>query len=166
MGKRGPKSANSLIYPPKTANKPPKPPVGMNSRARKIWKNLVADLPANHFRPADYPLLRAYCEAESLHFEASEKIGEQGGVIEKKAIRTDRTTGDTEVIVTGVKANPWVAIQTQTAHTMAQLATKLRLATNARVSPDEAGRPLKPQSPRAGLLFDEDEWPPSPELDG
>lgn len=142
------------------AGKPPKPPVGMNSRARRIWKNLVADLPANHFRSADYPLLRAYCEAEALHFKASEQIATEGGVIKKQAVVKDSDTGETLVITTGVKANPWVAIQTQTAHTMAQLATKLRLCANARVSPEEAGKQTPSINPhRVGLLFGDEEWP-------
>ena len=138
----------------------------MNSRARRVWKELVGELPADYFRPSDYPLVRAYCEAEALHFKASQKIEEQGGVIEKTAVLKDRNTGETELVVTGVKANPWVAIQTQTAHTMSQLATKLRLATNARLGPEKGAPARKPESPRAGLLFGEEEWPPKDRYDG
>lgn len=154
MGKRGPKPGNSQIYPPKTPGKPPKPPVGMSSRPRRIWKNLVASLPANHFQASDFPLLRAYCEAEALHFEASEKIGREGAVLQKyKEV-------DGANVAVGVRTSPWVAIQTQTAHTMAQLATKLRLCANARLSPDEAGRTRPPNAERRGLLFGEEEWQP------
>lgn len=138
----------------------------MNSRARRIWKSLVADLPANHFRPSDYPLLRAYCEAEALHFEASQKIGQEGAVIERSALVKGRGEALPEVVTVGVKTNPWVAIQTTTAHTMAQLATKLRLSTNSRLSPGDVPKPKKPSSPRDGLLFNEDEWPPKGKYDG
>ena len=160
MGKRGPKSANSAIYPPKTPNKPPKPPVGMNSRARRIWKELVAELPVDYFRPSDYPLVRMYCEAEAMHFEALQDIGKRGQVIDKTAVVKDRDTGEITVVVVGEKTNPSVAIATQSAHTAMQLATKLRLATNSRVSPDEASRAPRPKSFQPGLLFGDDEWPP------
>jgi phage terminase small subunit len=132
----------------------------MALRPRRIWKDLVASLLPGHFQPSDYPLLRAYCEAEALHFEASRKIDAEGAVIERKALKKGRGGDPDEVIIVGVKANPWVAIQTQTAHTMAQLATKLRLATNSRLGPGEAGGSGRPKSKRAGLLFGEEEWPP------
>lgn len=166
MGKRGPKASNSTIYPPKKANKPPKPPVGMNSRARRIWKTTVEDQGPDHFRPSDYPLLRMYCEAEAMHFEALQDIGKRGQIIPKEAMVKNKETGEIEMVVVGEKTNPSVAIATQSAHTAMQLATKLRLATNARLSPEEAGKPLKPKSPKTALLFGEAEWPPRDHLDG
>src|SRR5512137_1733736 len=110
MGKRGVKSANQTIYIPGFSEERPPPPTGMNVRAKRIWKQIVKSLPPTHFRQGDYPLLRAYCEAEALHWDACKAIKAEGAVLQGKVI----------------KANPWVAIQTQTAHTMSQLATKLR----------------------------------------
>jgi len=130
----------------------------MTLKARRIWKAVVASLPPTHFRPGDYPLLRAYCEAEALNHEASMKIGTEGAVVSrtKKETKEDGTTIET---VLSTKANPWVAIQTQTANTMSQLATKLRLCANARYTGKEVGdAPPKPPSQRGGLLFSEEEY--------
>ena len=114
----------------------------MTLRAKQIWKQIVKSLPPTHFRQGDFPLLRAYCEAESLHHSACLKIQDEGAVLQGKVI----------------KANPWVAIQTQTAHTMSQLATKLRLCANARISPQDSGRQKDtPTSKRQGLMFGEAE---------
>lgn len=139
MGKRGKKAAGQTLYVPEFSDKRPGPPKGMTLRAHRIWKVIVKSLPPTHFRQGDYPLLRAYCEAEALHFEASHKIKEEGAVIHNGRI---------------IKANPWVAIQTQTAHTMSQLATKLRLCANARISPQSAAREKETiKSKRKGILF-------------
>lgn len=159
MGKRGPKSGDTVNFKPESAEKGPGPPVGMNLKARRIWKAVVASLPPAHFRPGDYPLLRAYCEAEALHHEASKKIGAEGAVVDRTRTET-KEDGSVVTTILATKTNPWVAIQTQTAHTMSQLATKLRLCANSRFSGPEAGNnPPKPKSAREGLLFQGDEWP-------
>lgn len=126
-------------------------------RAHRVWKKVVASLPPTHFRPGDYPLLRAYCEAEALHFEASKNIAEEGAVIKIVKIVTDPETQEEKEVILKVKTNQWVAIQTQTAHTMSQLATKLRLCANARITPQAAGKEKPPaKSRRAGLMYDGD----------
>lgn len=148
MGKRGRtgelemKAAGKLsVIEPKQAARP-LPVPGMNRRARELWKRIVASLPAEHFRPGDLPLLRAYCEADALHAKAAREIGKDGGVIKTG-------TGS-------LKASPWIAVQTAQAHTMSTLATKLRLATNARITGKGAGKEdeSKPaSSKRSGLMF-------------
>jgi phage terminase small subunit len=157
MGKRGPKAKSQQIgiLPDGLSEKRPGPPTGMCLRAHRVWKKVVASLPPIHFRPGDYPLLRAYCEAEALHFEASQKITEEGAVIKLVKIVTDKKTEEEREVVVRVKTNPWVAIQTQTAHTMSQLATKLRLCANARITPQGAGKEApKPKSKRAGIMYE------------
>jgi len=98
---------------------------------------IVDNLPAAHFRRGDYPLLRAYCEAEALHYKATKMIDKEGAVLQG----------------TVIKQNPWVAIQTQTAHTMSQLATKLRLCANSRLSRGQSGSEKGKKSKREGLMF-------------
>lgn len=117
----------------------------------------MASLPSSHFRPGDYPLLRSYCESESLHWEATRAIAEEGAVIQCFNITINRETGEEKAILRTTKANPWVAIQTQTACTMAQLATKLRLCANSRLSNSKAAfeKEEKPKSIRKGLMFGE-----------
>jgi P27 family predicted phage terminase small subunit len=127
----------------------------MKVGARRLWKLIVASHAADHFQAGDLPLLQAYCEAGALHREAAQEIKREGAVI--KFTRTEtRPDGAVVVEITKVKANPWVAIMTQAAHTMAQLATKLRLCLNAKKGP-WGGQEDKPRRPslRAGLLFGE-----------
>ena len=155
MGKRGPKAKDQSIgmLPGGLSERRPGPRKGMTLRAHRIWKEVVASLPPTHFRPGDYPLLRAYCEAEALHFIACEKIAEEGGVIDRLALNKD---GD--VIVIGTKANPWVAIMVSQVGCKNQLATKLRLCANSRITPQAAGKEKRPpKSKRRGLMFGEGE---------
>lgn len=136
MGARGKKSERHLnVIGPN--EKRPYPLHGMSKRARELWKNIVNSLPATHFRRADYPLLRAYCEADALHYKSTKAIVKEGAVLSG----------------TVVKQNPWVSIQTQTANTMSQLATKLRLCVNSRISAKQSGSEKGKKSEREGLMF-------------
>jgi hypothetical protein len=40
----------------------PGPPQGMSPQARRIWQEIVADRPADWFRPGSLQLLRQFCE--------------------------------------------------------------------------------------------------------
>lgn len=148
MGLRGPKpESQSLgILPEGLSEKRPSPRNGMSQRAKRIWKEIVANHPPAYFRPGDYPLLRAYCEAEALHFQACQKIEEEGAVIVrmKREIKEDGTVIETEL---ASKANPWVAIQTAKESAMSMLATKLRICVNSKISPQKAGN-QKPEPQR------------------
>lgn len=136
MGQRGPSSDKHLnVIGPE--DKRPDPPSGMTNRARNLWKTIVNNLPPTHFKRGDHPLLRSYCEADALHYKATQEINNEGAVFYGKT----------------VKANPWVAIQTQTAHTMSQLATKLRLCANSRMSAKQGGSEKGKKSKREGLMF-------------
>lgn len=140
MGARGKKSESHLSGLP-FGEKRPAPQIGMTKAAREKWKKIVASLPATHFRPGDLDLLRAYCEAAALHAKAIKEI-ELMPVIE-----TEFT----------VKVSPWVAVQTATASTMAQMATKLRLCVNSRQTNKQAGYEKETvKSKRKGLMFGEE----------
>ena len=155
MGKRGPKAKSQTIgiLPDGLSEKRPGPRKGMTLRAQRIWKEIVASLPPTHFRAGDYPILRAYCEAEALHFIACKKIAEQGGVVDRLG-----TTKEGDVVVLGTKANPWVAISVSQAGVKSQLGTKLRLFANTRITPQAAGKEKQPpKSKRRGMMYGEGE---------
>lgn len=136
MGARGKQSERHLnVIGPN--EKRPNPPFGMTQRARNLWKNIVNNHPPTYFRRGDYPLLRAYCEADALHYKATKAIAKEGAISRGRV----------------VKQNPWVAIQMQTAHTMSQLATKLRLCVNSRISARQGGSEKGKKSKREGLMF-------------
>ena len=145
MGSRGPKpDSHRLVEVEGLSEKRPAPFSGMTVRAKRTWRSIVANLPPTHFRTSDLPLFRAYCEAEALHFEATKGIAKEGAVVTQENFRGKEYT----------KANPWVAIQTQTAHTMAQLATKLRLCVSTRLSAwKAASAKTEPVSKRKDLMF-------------
>jgi P27 family predicted phage terminase small subunit len=115
----------------------------MSKRARETWKNIVDSLPPGFFKRGALPLLRAYCEAEATHYEASKKIATSGLII-----KTSST----------VKANPAIAIQTAKSGEMAQLSSKLRLSVSSYRDRDVVGRESREtaRSKRSGLMFGED----------
>ncbi len=140
MGDRGPQAINVLAFEQEHEVERPQPESGMTPAAKKVWRRIVDELPADYFRPADLPLLRAYCESYSTHLQASKNLKKDGHVIEGNQ---------------GPKRNPWFDVQKEAASTMATLATKLRLCPNARISgwKAETETKQKPKSKRGGLMF-------------
>lgn len=138
MGERGPGASKVLDF---KQNEKPKPDGDMSKVAKKVWKKIVADLPSDHFIPADLPLFRAYCEAYATHIEASKKLEEEGCVISGARGGSIR--------------NPWFDIQKESSAVMATMATKLRLCVNSRISYKKAAslNKLPPKSKRKGLMF-------------
>ena len=159
MGARGKRSTNApLKLPGSRSGERPKPPSDMTVAARRQWNIIVDSLPPSHFRPAEYPLLHSYCEAHALYLDSVKAIREEGAVVKISKMIFDPETGDEREVILKTKANPWVAIQTQVNNTKSQLATKLRIATNARVSTwKAAGEKVEApsKSNREGLLFGE-----------
>lgn len=140
MGLRGPTSQNHLNVITISQERP-KPERDMSARAKKTWKLIVDSLPPGYFRKGAIPLLRAYCEAESAHYEACKTIAKVGLLV-KSAMG-------------GVKANPAIAIQTAKSGEMACLASKLRLSVSSYRDRDAAGTDSReqPVSKRKGLMF-------------
>lgn len=140
MGLRGPKSEKHLNVV-RVAPERPKPPKGMGKRAKKTWKNIVDSLPPGFFRVGALPLLRAYCEAESVHYDAML-------LIEKSSILIKTREGN-------FVKNPAVSIQSAKSNEMASLASKLRLSPSSYRDRDAAGKDGReqPKSKRAGLMF-------------
>lgn len=92
-----------------------------------IWDSVVSSLPENHFRTADIPQLRAYCDAAAKHVLAGERVRELGAVLVKK---NDGVFYE----------SPWSKIQDKCAQTMASLATKLRITQSSMLSAKGARR--------------------------
>lgn len=141
MGKRGPKSAEPKLTVLKPVQKRrPNPLPGMRKNARSVWLRIVGAYPPGHFKPQQYDLLRAYCEAALSHKNAVKEIDEQGEVI----------TQPNGVI----KENPWVGTMVKMTAIMQGLSVKLQISCNATaVTKGEAGESSKPKSKRAGLIF-------------
>jgi len=105
----------------------------MSKMSRNIWLRTVKAYPADFFSPAQYGLLRAYCEAEAAHKTACSDIRKNGQCI------SNPVSG-------AIKRNPMCAERDANAQIMASLGTKLKL--NDRQKPKS-----KPKSKREGLLF-------------
>lgn len=143
MGKRGPKPGGKLSVVAQKTPKRPGPPVGMTKRARGRWLVIVKDYAVDHFKAGDIPLLRAYCEAEAMHFLACEKC--EG---EEAVITVETQNGPVP------RENPWFKIMEKTAATMASLGTKLRICANSRISGKQAAKETpEAETPRGRKMF-------------
>lgn len=101
----------------------PAPPEWLAPAQARKWREIVDSLPASYFRPADYPMLAAFCTAAAAHQEAAEILEREGLIVEgAKGFRFP---------------NPAAAIMSQQSSTMAQLAIKLRLCPSARIAKGE-----------------------------
>ena len=142
MGIRGPKGEQSerAISMGLVIKQRPKPPRGMPKIARDCWKRIVDSLPVNHFHQAELPLLEKYCICEEIYQIAIEKTL-AGGL----AIVTEKGYALPDIYLT--IAQNQVKLQTS-------LATKLRIATNSRISNFKAaGEKEEPKSRRKNLMF-------------
>lgn len=106
-----------------------RPPEGLPDDVREVFDTIVGAARPDHFAPAERPLLVEFCHcvARSIRGEA--------------VVRTEG-----EVIVTpkgDVKMNPWLLVLKDNRNTLGNLATKLRLAPNARTESKQvkAGEP-------------------------
>ena len=145
MGKRGPKpQSESHLNVVVASGERPRPLFGMSDRARNLWVKIVDSLPPAHFRPCSLPILRAYCEAEAVHFEACQAI-KKTGLFVKAAGSTEENPS--------MKANPAIAIQTAKSSEMAMLSAKLRLSVNSYTDRQKEAPDEKPKSARKGLMF-------------
>lgn len=121
MGVRG-QNANTKLKKVDIAPKPRiKPPSDLkSSKAKRIWKEIVDSMSAEHFKSCDKVIMVAYCNAYVDMLYAKEKLDEEGWVIEG---------------FKGPQKNPWVDILRQNNATLATFTTKLRLCPSAREMP-------------------------------
>ena len=145
MGARGPKSEHetNTAHLRVVARQRVVCPKHLPPLAREAWELIVSTKAAAHFMPSDTALLEAYCLQYAVQRNVQAKLN-----------RTMRRGGDLDPA--HLKA---LSICAQR---MASLATKLRLAPNARVAADapqddplpRADAPQPPAGKRAGLMFE------------
>lgn len=61
--------------------KRPNAPYGMGARARNLFKKIVHSKPPGTYGPLEITLLRALCEAENLHYLATQALNREGIVL-------------------------------------------------------------------------------------
>lgn len=99
------------------------PPACLTRAQAREWEAIVSSLPAGYFRPSDIPMLTAFCAAAAIHRECTEIVEREGVILDgEKGYRFP---------------NPAVAMMSQQASTMSQLAMKLRLCPSARIAKGE-----------------------------
>lgn len=145
MGRTGKKPAGELAaLKPIEKKKRVPAPKDLGKVAAALWKQITGSYPEDYFRAGDLPLLKAYCQEYERHQKAQAHVEAEGEVIE-----TDY----------GPKRNPWHAVLVASASALCQIATKLRLCANSRVTKhaaaaDNAGDIMaQERSARSGLLF-------------
>lgn len=97
---------------PKTSSLP-MAPSGMTARAKTAWAKIVHAMPPGVYTALDSNLLAAYCEAVSLHGQATAKLT-------KGPLEITGSTGQ-------VKVTPWIGVQSEAARLIATLGAKLGL---------------------------------------
>ena len=115
MKKRGRKSAASLAVVRSETGSGPRlsPPTALDDAAAKLWRDIVAAYPANHFTAGDLVLLREFCFTSETLLPVANSAAERGGMHENSQ-------------------------RTMHVKTAAMLAAKLRLNVSARTRTDTA----------------------------
>ena len=142
MGDRGPKSQSSLKVLNKQRLRYPNPAPGMTRNARATWHRIVKSFAKDHFKPHQYDMLQAYCEASASHRKAILEIKKSGQVITMPS--------------GGLKNNPWCLERNACWAAIVSLGTKLGFNENSTMrAKGIKGISTKPKSKRDGLIFKE-----------
>jgi phage terminase small subunit len=59
MPRRSAEERGAALY--RVGGRPPVPPDYLSDAAKAVWRTIVADRPADYFRPSNYDLLASYC---------------------------------------------------------------------------------------------------------
>jgi hypothetical protein len=116
----------------------PDPPAALNTRERAIWADYVAAMPAGWFSPETRPLLEALCRARKQYQDVNQAFAAFEDEVPEDGERFQRYQALTRLRTTLV---------TQ----MANLATKLRLTSQARYDPESAFAAVRRQRERPAL---------------
>lgn len=122
MGARGKASDAelSVVVVDPTERRPP--PATLDTEEATIWKSIMDSLPADWFRPSDWPILAAYCQTAAQYEKATKEL---------------RGASLTLVADNGREyRNPLLSIQHTAALRLAALAVKLRLCPSSRMRQD------------------------------
>ena len=127
-----PRQSGASLTTLRVDGRPPRlaPPRHLSAEARRLFVELTGAVAPEHFTTADRPLLCQYVEALALA---------------ERAVRELRRAP-----VAGGKPSPWLAVAEKCWRSTATLATKLRLAPQARYDARQAGR--RAQGPQASIL--------------
>jgi phage terminase small subunit len=122
MQQRGRKSAAALsVVRVDGSSEKLRPRANCSAAVRAIFNEICAQLPSDHFRPTDAPLLEQYCQAIALARQAFEQLEVEGPVI---AGRT----------------SPWIVVLEKAHRSSVALSMRLRLSPQQRVDPKTVGR--------------------------
>jgi phage terminase small subunit len=118
-------SAASAAVPIHAGTRRLRPPddFAAGSPERKLFVDLVASVPASHFRDSDLPVLCAYVRAVCLERTASAELQASGYLVDNKP-------------------SGWFSILAQSARSVTVLSSKLRLNPLSRAAPS-----LEPEQP-------------------
>lgn len=142
MGKRGPTPAGEKKLRRSAVKLSLPVPEGMSADGAALWRDIVTTHPAGNFQAGDVPLLRSYCEEYARRNRAEQHLFDEGEVIET-------ATG-------AMKRNPWHEVLVNSNNQLSQLATKLRLCVNSRITAKKTGGVEEATpSPREGLMFED-----------
>ncbi|WP_321961720.1 P27 family phage terminase small subunit [Paraburkholderia sp. J7] len=100
-----------------------RPPKALSAPARKVWRDVLAGLPADFYSAIDAALLGTYCETVALNAEAARRLAAEGALIEADGRRV---------------VSPAFRVFTTSSASMMSLATKLHLAHSSRLTRDAA----------------------------
>jgi hypothetical protein len=117
-----------------------RPPDTLSDAQRRCFVDLVASLPAFHFKPADLSLLCRWAEASAAAERAAFEMEQPGGMV----------TADG-------KLSPWFTIHASATKTLNGLALRLRLGPQSRASKQSKKEPA-PVSVYDRLRMQKD-WP-------
>jgi phage terminase small subunit len=87
----------------------------------RFFRDLVASVPAEHFRPADGHLVEQYAQAIVLARRAYAELEASGSVVNGRA-------------------SPWIVVLEKAHRSSVALAARLRLSPQHRTDPKSAGR--------------------------
>ncbi len=97
----------------------PEPPAGLPAAACAVWRAIVLEYPAKHFRGANLVLLETFCRARAFVCQCDRHIAKHGLLIDGKRNP-----------VVGMRATGWAE--------MRACATKLRLALSSTIRAETA----------------------------
>ena len=98
-----------------------RPHPGVSNAIVEAFNAIVGTMPKEHFRSCDAPLVEQYAQAIVQSREAYEHLSREGQVI-------------------AGRVSPWVTVQEKAHRMMSALCMRLRLAPQARMRVEKAGR--------------------------
>jgi phage terminase small subunit len=114
-----------------------RPRDGVPDDVREIWRELVAKVPADHFRPADEPLLEAYCQAIALGRRAYAALEANGPVVDGRP-------------------SAWLVVLEKAHRSAVALSARLRLSPQHRLDPRTVSRNQATASAYEMMELDDD----------